>query len=265
SNEPSRYTMGENIEMEFNTFSTDVKVGYNQVDSSGHLKALSAIQLLEEAAIENCSSIDRNVFTLLQEGYGWVLRGGAIQYIRYPSYADSLIIKTWISKWTILQGFREFVVLDSRKETCVRATTGWAFIDVNKRRPVPIPDVFKEKWAYCQEKAFAAPLLKRPLPISEKFISEAFHIRRTDIDSNKHVHNVRYAEWVLETIPIEYDVKYQMESLEGAFLQEARFEDLIEVRVEKVNETELIHNVIRKGDNAVLTTGHSRWQKKQAD
>ncbi len=248
--------------MNFNTFSMNAKVGYNQVDSSGRLKVLSAIQLLEEAAIENCYAINRNVFTLLQEGYGWVLRGGSIQFLRYPSYADSITIATWISKWTIFQGFREFIVLNARKEKCVKATTVWAYIDVTNRRPVPIPEVFKEKWEYSQQKAIEASLLKRPLEISGESVSETFNIRRTDIDSNKHVHNVRYLEWVLEAVPLEYYSENELESVEGAFLQEARFEDQIEVRVKKVNEGELMHNVIRKSDAEVLATGRSRWKKK---
>lgn len=250
-------------EVDFIPFRMNMRVGYNQVDNTGHLRVLSTIQFLEEAAIENCYSIDRSVLTLLREGYGWVLRGGSIQFSRYPMYADYVTIETWISKWTTFQGFREFVMFDAGMEACVKATTVWAYIDLKNRRPVPIPEAFKEKWEFDDSRALEANLIKKPLEVPNELMSETFSIRRTDIDGNLHVNNVRYLEWVLETVPLEYYADNELESVEGAFLKEARFEDQIEVRIGKVGETELIHNVIRKCNGEVLATGRSKWKKKR--
>ena len=249
--------------MDFIPFKMSAKVGYNQVDNTGQLRVLSTIQILEEAAIENCYSIGRDVLALLQEGYGWVLRGGSIRFDRYPSYADSILIETWISKWTTFQGFREFVMLDAGGEECVKATTAWAFIDLNSRRPVPIPEDFRERWEFDGSKALEAALMKKPLEVPSKILSETFSIRRTDIDGNLHVNNVRYLEWVLETVPHEFYAENELESVEGAFLKEARFEDQIEVRIGKAGETELIHNVTRKCNGEVLATGRSRWRRRR--
>lgn len=185
-----------------------------------------------------------------------------MRFYRYPRYADSVMIETWISKWTAFQGFREFIMFDARREACVKATTAWAFIDLKNRRPVPIPEVFKEKWEFDNTKAIEAIIIKKPLEIPNKLMSETFNIRRTDIDGNLHVNNVRYLEWVLETVPLAYYADNELESVEGAFLKEARYEDQIEVGIGKVSETELIHNVVRKCNGEVLATGHSRWRRK---
>lgn len=42
-----------------------------------------------------------------------------------------------------------------------------------------------------------------------------FIVRRSDIDTNAHVNNTKYIEWVLETIPEEVYRTYRMVALEA--------------------------------------------------
>lgn len=241
-------------------YSTHFKIGYGHVDRLGHVRPAALIQLLEEAAIENCDAIGRNVFDLLAEGYGWVLRGGSLKMLSYPRYRESVRVDTWISKWTPCQGVREFEVLTGRGEVCAVATSLWAYIDLGSRRPRPVPDVFRREWQFDERRAVDAEFIKRPLEIGDPCISAPLGVRRFDIDSNNHVHNVRYLEWVLETIPAEYFEARRLESVEGAFLREALPADEVVVAVGTLGPDALAHNVVRKADGIVLATGRSKWR-----
>lgn len=242
-------------------FSTKTKVSYNQVDPHGRIRNIALMQMLEEAAIEHCVAIERDVFTLLDEGFGWVLLSGALHFNEYPRYNHSIITDTWISGWTRYQGIREFLLKGEDGRIFTRATTKWAYVDARKRRIVPIAESFKIGWPRKEKRALECRFIKRPLEMPAGYSTENYAVRRHDIDSNRHVHNVRYLEWVLETVPEEYFDGRELESVEGSFIHEAHLNDTIQVQAGIVSDNELVHNVVRRSDGEVLSTGRSCWRK----
>ena len=50
--------------------------------------------------------------------------------------------------------------------------------------------------------------------------SKVFNIRYSDIDSNKHVNNVKYVEWGLEVIPVEVITNYELKRVKVDFEKE---------------------------------------------
>lgn len=246
-------------------FSTEMQIRYNQVDPFGRARNIALMNLLEEAAIEHCHSIDRDVFALLEEGLGWVLHAGSLEFAQYPRYRDTVKIRTWISEWNRLRGIREFKITDSRGTPLVNASTEWVFVDIHRRRPVSIPDEFRVLWPETGERALDAPFFKKPLSLPKNYTTEMFEVRRHDIDSNHHVHNVRYLEWVLETVPEEFFHRRVLESINGTFIREAHLNDQILVQAGKISNSELVHNVVRRSDGEVLSTGRSKWRDGQKE
>ena len=238
----------------------DTRIAYNQVDPSGKARSIAMMELLQEAAIEHCSDIGMDVFTLLSRRRGWMLRAGNLDLSRYPRYGEALRIDTWLSKWTAFTGTREFVLYTQKKEELARATTLWAYVDTEARRPVPVDPVFKERWQFSDLRAISRGFTKRPLTIPASHTTELFTVRRHDIDSNEHVHNVRYLEWVLESVPESYYHGQELITIDGSFIQEARPQDTILVQAGRVSDRELVHNVIRKTTGEVLSTGRSVWR-----
>ena len=55
--------------------------------------------------------------------------------------------------------------------------------------------------------------------IGDSDISKSFPVNRYDIDSNNHVNNVRYMQWLMESIPDEFFNKARMQNIQGSFLK----------------------------------------------
>lgn len=237
------------------------RISYNQVDPLGRTRNIALMGLLEDAAVEHCFSIDRDVFTLLEEGFGWVLHAGVLKFYHYPRHRDSIKIKTWISQWQRIRGIREFVIEDSAGNILVKASTQWVYLSIERRRPIPVPELYKVKWPAISRRTLDADFIKRPFPLPRHYTTEMFHVRRHDIDSNNHVHNNRYLEWVLETVPEAFFHNRILDFVNGTFMREAELEDQILVQAGIVSKNKLVHNVVRRSDGEVLSTGYSCWRE----
>ena len=44
-----------------------------------------------------------------------------------------------------------------------------------------------------------------------------FHIRYLDIDLNMHVSNIKYVEFILETVPVDIVLNYKMKKIKIKF------------------------------------------------
>jgi acyl-ACP thioesterase len=65
---------------------------------------------------------------------------------RHPGYKERVKIQTWLSKYTLLKGYRENIILDEAGSVIGKAKGIWAFYDIQNRKPAPIFEDIKAKW-----------------------------------------------------------------------------------------------------------------------
>ena len=92
-----------------------------------------------------------------------------------------------------------------------------------------------------------------------------FQIRYSDIDSNGHVNNVKYAELALEAVPEDIIKNYTLSRIKIIFEKETKYGDVVtiltEVREEVNNEIKTVH-LIKSKDGVELTKLEMNWSKK---
>ena len=79
---------------------------------------------------------------------------------------------------------------------------------------------------------------------------------------NKHVNNIRYLQWVIESIPEEIVDNYYLHTIDGRFIAEAQYGDTV-LSLTKGLETEnAFHHTIKvEGSNKVCATANTVWKK----
>ena len=100
----------------------------------------------------------------------------------------------------------------------------------------------------------------------EKVTNEKqFQIRYSDIDSNGHVNNVKYAELALEAVPEDIIKNYTLSRIKIIFEKETKYGDVVtiltEVREEVDNEIKTVH-LIKSKDGIELTKLEMNWNRK---
>lgn len=228
----------------------------------GEASSTTLLTLLEETAAEHCYSINHNLYQLEEQNIGWVLLSGIMEMDRYPKYKEKIRIRTWLSKYSAIKGIRENIVYDESGRVIGRAKGLWVFFDIKRRRPIRILDDIREQWSFCEEESIIHDISKKIIPIDSAEYIEKFKVHKFDVDSNKHVNNIRYLQWVTESVSEEILDNYFLHSIDGRFIDEAQYGDTILSFTERENlDNELIHT-IKTQNNKVCATAKTTWRKR---
>ena len=239
-------------------FECKYEIGYEMVNDTGKMKPRSLVELFMETAVKNCLSVGYSVFDMLKDNLGWILRGGEYVVSRMPIYAEKIRIRTWVSKWSLFQGVREFVILDEKGDRIVNCSSVWAMIDLLKRIPSKVADIFRNKWNFNESKATDSLLIKRPFDLTDVVSRKDFKVLRRDMDSNMHVHNLSYIDWVFETLPPQC-IQGNISNMSGAFLKEISGVDAVRCIVGKDSAGNFVHNITSLDESTVYATGRTVW------
>ena len=245
-------------------FDKQFELRYFEMNKLGLASPTTMLALLEETAADHCYSINHSLYDLISNNIGWVLVSGAFQMDRYPNYKEKITIRTWLSSYSLIKGYRENIIFDEQQNIIGRAKGLWLFFDVEKRKPFPIYEDIKQKWSYNSEVSFNRDIkLKIPPLIADSDIPfETFKVNRFDTDMNKHVNNIRYLQWVIESIPEHIVDNYFLHEIDGRFIAEAKYGDvIISLTKEDGNENSFIHTIKIKGSDKVCATAKSVWRK----
>jgi acyl-ACP thioesterase len=164
----------------------------------------------------------------LPRGQGWVFTRQTLRMSDWPSWNDRVTIRTWLRPPSGAFVFRDYEILCDGK-TLGRCTSTFTGMDMQTRKLAVqdwsgLADVWRSDGHHPE--------------VPEKILWEAdaaelarFEVRNSDIDLNNHVNNTRYAQWILDSLPIG-DLRQgpKLEGYEVNFLAETKIGDLVSVR-----------------------------------
>ena len=245
-----------------NYFEKQFELRYFEMNKLGLATPTIILGLLEETAADHSYLIDHNLFDLVKKNVGWVLVSGVLQMDRYPKYKEKITIKTWLSSYSSIKGYRENIIYDENKNIIGRAKGLWVFFDIEKRRPIPIFNEIKEKWSYFNEESISSDIKKKISAVDFADHTNQFRVNRYDTDMNRHVNNIRYLQWVIESIPEEISENYFLHKIDGRFISEAQYGDtVLSLTKKNITENSFEHTIKIEGSNKVCATAKTLWKK----
>lgn len=138
----------------------------------------------------------------------WVTTRMHIEMDRYPVWGDCVEIDTWFQGEGSIVSRRDWIIrMAGTGEVIGRGTSTWVTMNKDTRRLSRVPDdVRAEYMQHCPDPPrFALP--SEPSDKIPKLEDPAESVvpylrpRRGDLDMNRHVNNVTYIGWMLESIP----------------------------------------------------------------
>lgn len=212
----------------------------SDVTPRGTASVLALATIFQEAAGRHAADLGVSMQDFLAEGRAWVLARLRMEIDRLPQWEDEVVIETWPSGLDRLYATREFIFRGEDGRELARGTSAWLVIDTERRRPLRPPSVLHD-----------IELPDRPAPIGEAHEelslpsrvdrAQAFTVRFHDLDLNRHVNNVRYLEWALETLPSEVLDQRQCTALALQFEGETTLEDPVRATAEVEEEGDRLH------------------------
>ncbi len=244
-------------------YSEEVSIAYYNCDKSGHIRLASLLEYLIETSSLHSDSLGLGYDEMLKRNYAWILSRWKIKIYKYPKARDKIKIKTWISRFDKFYANREFAVYDSNKQLIAKASTLWVFMNTRRKRPVRIPAEIYDKTEILDKKNFHEFLEYDKDYNNQR--SMDFRVRKTDIDYNNHVNNIRYVDWFLEIVELEIEEKYFLEELDIYYRKEVKYDSIIESRIStkeiKEGKIEFFHEIYNKDIEELTTLARSVWKK----
>lgn len=227
------------------------------VDFQRHLRTDVLCSFFQEVASEHALKLGVGYQQLDEQQLFWVLSRLLLQIKKLPKWHEEMIIETWAKGTERLFALRDFVVRSAQGEILVQATSYWLMLDARSRRPVR-PDSFFTRLKHEQH-AVEAPIEK--LESKKEALSHTEIARYTDLDHNRHVNNIRYVSWMLNSFPLDFFSQHELKGLQINFQSELREGEVVEIYKHET-QGEFMISGFRQGEEQASFNGRLQWKRK---
>jgi acyl-ACP thioesterase len=249
----------------YNIFEVKVMAKYNKkflipyydTDVKGKLKPESVLSYMAETSSWHSDNVGVGHKLLNANGYGWMLNRWEVEIYSLPSAKEEVTVQTWTSGFDKFYAERQFCMKDSSGADIAKASTQWIFLEMGKKRPRRVPDEIKEKYNFINEMNFSEYTELKPFDFEP---GKIITTRRSDIDNNNHVNNIRYVEWMFEGIPQADIINKELFKIAIKFNKEIRLGDEVATfAIADSDKTTAYRHIISvKGEiNAI---GYTEWK-----
>lgn len=181
----------------------EYQVGIKDIGMNNEMTNYAFLSFLEEIACTHSDIVKYGISDISTNKRVWLLMDWHLKVLERPKFGEKLTIRTWarpIQK-NLFYTYRDFEVLSNNKKVAI-ATSKWVLFDLETKRIAKIENSIISR--YNPEEEFVLeqdiPKIKEPTEIIQK---EKYIVKRSDIDINKHMHNLNYLKVAYEVLPEE--------------------------------------------------------------
>lgn len=203
-------------------YSFDARIRYSETGSDAHLQIMSMINYLQDCCVLQCEDAGVGVAQLLKQNRAWYLLGWQIHIRRLPRLSEHVVVSTWPYDFSKLTVGRCFSMSDSEGNVCVEADSSWCLMDIERHRPVHVPNTIVEALLDPADCRLDLPPMRRKIELAGEAERLApSEVSKLQLDTNKHVNNVQYAEMAIEALGVReaevsrIDVQYKNAAVLG--------------------------------------------------
>ncbi|KAM5567836.1 palmitoyl-acyl carrier protein thioesterase, chloroplastic [Rosa sericea] len=227
----------------------------------------SILNLLQETALNHVW-----MSGLLSDGFGathgmmkndliWVVSRMQVQVDHYPIWGEVLEIDTWVGA-SGKNGMRRDWLIRSEATGHIfaRATSTWVMMNRKTRRLSKMPEEVRAEispW-FIKKQAITEDVLEKIVKLDNKakYMNKDLKPKRSDLDMNQHVNNVKYVRWMLETIPDQILEAHQLTSIILEYRRECGSSDIVQSLCQP-DEAGILKDGLKQDKETSLVNGFS--------
>jgi len=242
------------------TAEKEYEVHYYEVDYKKRVLLTGIMNYFSDICTMQSEDLGLNLDYMKENNIAWVLYKWDINIIRYPVYGEKVKVKTIPYSFRKFYAYRKFEVMDNLGNVIITANSLWFLIDTLKRKALKIPEDMYNIFGIESNNNEKMEIKKISIP-NEIDVKQNFNVRYSDIDTNLHVNNVKYAAWTIETVPMDVVLNYTLKNINITYEKETVYGDMITVCT-KVNKEEqqvvCVHKIIDNNEH-ILTVAETTW------
>jgi acyl-ACP thioesterase len=179
-------------------------VRFGGIDRSDRLTMNTVFQFFQEAAISHADNLGVGREDMARTGTVWILSRMSVHIDRRPRYGETVTVRSWPRGGEKLFALRDYDIRDASDVPVVRGRSGWLIINIEKRRPLRPQSIMNTLPQNEGLNALPPDIAAAGIAgLAERQNLHKAAERRadyTDVDYNGHVNNVRYIQWIEDTL-----------------------------------------------------------------
>ncbi len=226
----------------------------NEVDSTGKLSLGAICNFFQEVAGNHAKVLNFDIIDMKEQNLTWVLHRMDINLHETAEWRDTITVETWPAAGDSLRAYRNYRILNADGIEIGNCLSYWMVLNLETRRPERIPqDVLDTR--LLDRPHVTEAKSNRLRPFKEKGVEKEIIVRRSDMDMNNHVNNVRYMEWMLETI--EQELTQAIRHFEILFMRETFVDDRL--TTSSYSDGDVIKFKISNQDGNIISIGEATF------
>lgn len=232
-----------------------------EVDSHGKANIVSIMSYLEDLATYQTEKLGMSLKYFRDNKIAWVVYKWEIHMDKYPEYGDTIEVSTLPYSIRKFYAYRKYEIFN-KGERIGYANSLWFLINTEKRKPCRITDNIYKMYNLTEEDNEQIPF-DRLRKLKQVDYKNSFKVRYSDIDTNKHVNNVKYVSWALETVSEEILNDYKLKQLKIDYDKETAYGEAIKVFSEtiEIDDGYIIYTSLLNSNGEKLSLVKTIWSK----
>jgi acyl-ACP thioesterase len=186
-----------------------------------------------------------------------------IRIERFPMLRENILIRSWLSPIESKHVVRNFLLINESGEIFGRALNSATTFNIKKRAAEDVSARYKDTKFKTLDWEPALPHVFEKLPKvdSPDYENEEI-VRYFDCDFYRHVNNVKYVEWCIETMPIEFIKKHQLYEIDINYKRESSLGEKLKVKTcaDAGRKKTYFHSITNEDETKDIVRMKSVWK-----
>jgi len=238
-------------------------IPYYDTGMDNYLKPEMILSYMAETSTWHIDALGLGNDTMSDQNYAWLLNRWEVDISDYPRAKEEVIVYTWTTGFNKFYAYREFMMKSSDNRELARASTIWILVDSITKKPRRIPANMIHAFSTENEKMVEREINFKHFKDYLYSKWKAIYIRKSDIDNNNHVNNVKYLEWMIDATEDKILNDYYVKNISIEYKKEVLYEDdPIVYSFFTVVNSEIIYNYKITSENIDHAFGQITWREK---
>lgn len=200
-------------------------VGYSDVDSQDKCRLSRILDLCQNVATIHSDGLGYGTKGMMDRNLAWLVTSMKVRIIKYPIADREVECRTWSRGLKGVLAQRDYEILDTDGNILILADSQWALFDLKEQKLTRVTDEMQKAYDKLEKDVFEGEEKKHLRDNDVVEIEKEFEIGKRDIDTNHHLNNARYFDYILEVLPEDYEVH----EFECAYKKQIKFKEKIKV------------------------------------
>ncbi|GCF93351.1 acyl-ACP thioesterase [Enterococcus florum] len=240
-------------------YSMQHEVAYYQCDINQTMTFPAMLSVVIKASSDQSDQLERGTEAINQLGLTWVITQTEININRMPRDGETITVITEPTAFNKFFCYRSFWINDGQGNLLVKIDMAFVLMKIEERK---MSSVDAELMAPYESEQIKKIKRWDKIEAVTDGKQRLYHVRFYDLDSNHHVNNAMYFNWMIDVLGYDFMVEHTPVYVNVKFDKEVLYGNDIHSLYQIIEEdqTKTLHE-IRLGDQ-LACEANIVWQKK---